>query len=484
MLSLSMPSPMDAPSLPPNHGYRTGDLIAQKFRLVRPLGKGGMGVVWVAHNETLDVHVAIKVIDLRHVAKPKLVSARVLQEARTAARLAHPSICRVFDYGETVQGDPFVVTELLHGETLAELLKQESRMPPTRAVALLLPIAEGLAVAHTKGVVHRDVKPENIFLSHDDVARLQPKLLDFGIARFVEADHHLTQDGTLLGTPHYMSPEQARGETGIDARTDVWSLAILLYELMTGQTPFDGENYNALLWAIGHEDPKSLLDHGIPDTQLANILARGLKKPAAERWETMREMGERLAAWLHQQGVREDVRGVSLRATWLENTPLDPGPDPTLTDADASSFNLSPPSTDGGIVVVTATAEEQVLGDKLGLVFPSLGSERPRPASRRRLLAIGAGVLLLGGLVLGLGMGPSASPAGPPPEQGSQEAMEVGRAARTDLALPNLMATEVTSTPPAPSASSAPEPPKKRAFYPSRRKKTGKLDPERYDLGF
>jgi serine/threonine-protein kinase len=442
-----------------------------------------MGVVWVALNETLDVHVAVKVIDLRQVSKPKLVGARVLQEARTAARLGHPSICRVFDYGETEQGDPFVVTELLHGETLAEVLKHESRMAPTRAVALLLPIAEGLAVAHGKGIVHRDVKPENIFLSHDDVARLQPKLLDFGIARFIENDKKLTQDGTLLGTPHYMSPEQARGEAGIDARADIWSLSVLLYELVAGQPPFDGDNYNALLWAIGQEEPKTLSEWGVGDATLAEIVARGLSKSPAERWQTMRELGERLAAWLHQQGVREDVRGVSLRATWLENTPLDPGPDPTLSDVDVTTLSPSPPSTDAGIVVVTAAAEEQVLENKLGIVFPSAPSEGRRRSRKRRLFGVGAGVLLLGGLVLGLAIGPSFLPAGPSAE-GSQEVLDVGRAARMDLALPNLMATEVASSLPATSASAAPEPPKKRVYYPSRRKRTGKLDPEHYDLGF
>lgn len=137
-----MPPP-ELLSLPPGHRYRTGDLVAGKLRLVRPLGKGGMGVVWVAHNETLDVHVAVKVIELCHVAKPKLVGARVLQEARTAARLGHAAVCRVFDYGETEQGDPFVVTELLHGETLADLLTRERRMPSARAVGLLLPIVDG-----------------------------------------------------------------------------------------------------------------------------------------------------------------------------------------------------------------------------------------------------------------------------------------------------------------------------------------------------
>lgn len=293
-------------------------VIADKYQLVRRLGMGGMGVVWVAHNRVLDVHVAIKVIDLEQAQNPERIGARLLQEARAAARLAHPAICRVFDFGRTEAGDPFIVSELLHGETLGDLMATRGRVGAVQAVQLLLPVFDGLSLAHAKGIVHRDIKPDNIFLSRDDVSRLQPKLLDFGIARLVDADHQITMDGTLLGTPDYMSPEQARGEADVDHRTDIWSAAVVLYELVSGERPFPGDNYNALLWAIVHESPRPLTETAAGDPELWAILGRALAKDRDERWGSLRELGEALARWLIDRGVTEDVCGGSLRTAWMD----------------------------------------------------------------------------------------------------------------------------------------------------------------------
>jgi serine/threonine protein kinase len=299
-------------------GYLAGDLIADKYRLVRTLGHGGMGVVWVARNIVLDVDVAIKLIGINKGGTMGGVAKRLLQEARTAAQLSHPAICRTFDYGQTHLGDPFIVSELMHGETLGEMIDSQLRMSPTRAAQILLPVIDGLAVAHAQGIVHRDVKPDNIFLARDVAGRLQPKLLDFGIARFVEEDSKLTVDGSLLGTPSYMSPEQARGEAGADFRTDVWSVSIVLYEAITGELPFEGHNYNAILYAVINESAPSIVDRGCGDKALWRLLERGLHKQPEERWQSMRELGEALALWLYEAGVREDVCGASLRTTWLE----------------------------------------------------------------------------------------------------------------------------------------------------------------------
>ena len=473
------------PSLPPDHRYVAGEVIADKFRLIRPLGKGGMGVVWVAHHQSLDVHVAIKVIDLRHVGRPQVVSARVLQEARTAARLGHPAICRVFDFGETRHGDPFVVTELLHGETLAEVLKRQPRMPAAQAVAWLLPIAEGLALAHEKGIVHRDVKPENIFLSHEDVQKMRPKLLDFGIARFVEADNKLTQDGALLGTPHYMSPEQARGDAELDARADVWSLSVVLYELVTGQLPFDGDNYNALLWAIGHDEPRPAVDWEAGDRRLSAILERGLKKAPGERWQTMRALGEQLAAWLHAQGVREDVCGVSLRATWLEGTALDPGPDPTLMESDANTLPPRPRTAapDVELILVGTPEPGRLLEPGTGVFSRPLPPVARPPGVRRRWL-LAAGVALLLGLAATLLLTTrSRIVATAPAASGEVEPEHPGLPLRTDLALPMLMAGEVSSGA-LPSAEPSADPASKRAPPAARSRPSRKIVSDRYELGF
>ena len=303
--------------------YLEGDLIDGKYRLIRPIGEGGMGVVWMGRNVVLNLDVAIKLIHASW-ANDGILAKRFLQEARTAAQLAHPAICRVFDYGRTHHGDPFIVSELLEGETLAELIDRKGRMTGAHALQAILPVMDGLAVAHATGIVHRDVKSENIFLARDLTGRLQPKLLDFGVARFVNQDHKITVEGSLLGTPDYMSPEQARGETGLDFRTDIWSVSVVLYELLTTRVPFQGENYNAVMWSILNEDVKPITEYSAGNESLWQLIERGLRKDPMQRWDSMRTFGAKLAEWLYKRGVREDTSGASLRATWLLGLTADP----------------------------------------------------------------------------------------------------------------------------------------------------------------
>jgi serine/threonine-protein kinase len=235
-----------------------------------------MGVVWMGRNVVLNVDVAIKLI--QNVDRNEGVLAqRFLQEARTAAQLAHPAICRVFDYGQTSHGDPFIVSEMLEGKTLADRVDEDGPVPAAQAVQTVLPVIDGLAVAHATGIVHRDVKSENIFLARDLAGRVQPKLLDFGVARFVHDDNKITVDGSLLGTADYMSPEQARGEGGSDHRTDIWSMCVVLYELLTARMPFSGNNYNAVLWAIVNESVKPITEYGAGNSALWKLVEHGVR---------------------------------------------------------------------------------------------------------------------------------------------------------------------------------------------------------------
>src|SRR3954470_23747082 len=169
------------PSEQLSFSYAAGDVIADKYALEELLGEGGMGAVFRARNTVLDMPVALKLI--RTDLDRELLRGRLLQEARAAAKLAHPAIVRVFDVGTTALGDPFIVMELLHGLSLAKLLENEGRLSSVRVVQLLLPIADALAVAHARGLVHRDVKPDNVFIANDDEGQLQPKLVDFGIVK-------------------------------------------------------------------------------------------------------------------------------------------------------------------------------------------------------------------------------------------------------------------------------------------------------------
>jgi len=285
-----------------------------------------MGTVWVAQNTVLQVSVAVKLITLADQEDANENAERLLREARAAARLDHPAIVRVFDFGRTDHGDPFIVMELLHGESLADILARDSRMPGVQAVRAMLPIADALASAHDKGVVHRDVKPENVILSTTEDGRTQPKLLDFGIASLQEKstritqEKRLTREGSVVGTPAYMSPEQAMGKADLDQRTDVWSFGVMLYELTTGRLPFDADNYNALLYEIINQKPEPVTAHAAGDDELWQVIEVALRKRPEERWGSMHAFGEALALWLVDRGVSDDICAASLRSTWLEST--------------------------------------------------------------------------------------------------------------------------------------------------------------------
>jgi eukaryotic-like serine/threonine-protein kinase len=298
--------------------HRPGDVIAERYELRHRVGEGGMGFVWVARSRALDVDVALKLL------RPEIAGAeaieRMAREARTAAQLGHPAMVRVLDFGRSEHGEPFLAMELLQGEELHTLLAREKILSPERAAALLLPIIDGLGMAHEKGIVHRDIKPENIFIADEGQGRIQPKVLDFGIAKLGQAEvsTRLTKGGAVLGSPSYLSPEQAEGLDDVDHRADVWSVGVLLYELVTGAPPFQGANYNVLIRRILRDAPKPTTELGVADAQFWTLLERCLKKDPAERWSSMWELGESLALWLFERGVRVDAASRSLRHGWLE----------------------------------------------------------------------------------------------------------------------------------------------------------------------
>jgi serine/threonine-protein kinase len=315
--------------------YEPGERIAERYLLKQKLGEGGMGAVFSAYDETLDVDVALKLIRVEELDGEggALLGDRMLQEARAAARLGHPAIARVFDFGATHRGDPFIVMELLRGEDLADTLARRGQINPTKAVATLLPIAHALEAAHLKGIVHRDIKPENIYLARSEDGRVQPKLVDFGVAKIERAkNHRLTQTGAMLGSPVYMSPEQARGDD-VDRLADVWALCVVLYEMIAGRPPFEGKNYNALLYSIIADEPESTVALGVGDAELWEILRQGLEKDPARRWQSMHLLGTRLARWLLAHQVQEDITGASVSAQWLWRVP---------TGADALASMMPP----------------------------------------------------------------------------------------------------------------------------------------------
>jgi len=294
-----------------------GDLLGSKYRLIRHLGRGGMGTVWLATNETLGSDVAIKVI--RRDLNESVLTLRLMAEARAIARLGHPNIVRVFDVGQTDQGQPFIVMELLRGQSLGFKIRRGGRMPAEVAVQTLLPIAHALAITHEAGIVHRDLKPDNVVLEEREDLGVRPVLVDFGVAKSSSTGGaKLTLDGATVGSPEYMSPEQARGDT-VDARADMWAFCIMLYEALLGHVPFTDTNYHRLLRRIIDEPIPAFSRAGIQDDALWAIIEQGLRKNPDERFANMRVLGVGLARWLLNLGITEDASHAALRATWLQS---------------------------------------------------------------------------------------------------------------------------------------------------------------------
>ena len=244
-----------------------GMLVTGNVRLSRPLGQGGMGSVWVAKHTALDLDVAVKFItDELLERESATVLARFRREAQLAAKLDSPHVVRVLDSGVTEAGVPYIVMELLRGEALSERIATRGRLPLGEAARIVRETAAGLEHAHRAGVVHRDIKPHNIFLSLSPDGRETVKLIDFGIAKTQEsAGPERTQTGAVVGTPHYMSPEQLMRVHPPDERADIWALGVVAYELVTGQRPFDGETLAATIVAITRADarPPSALRPGL-----------------------------------------------------------------------------------------------------------------------------------------------------------------------------------------------------------------------------
>jgi len=436
----------------PRTEYLAGAVIADRYKLVRPLGRGGMGVVWVAHSLVLGVDVALKLIhsDLGGSTG----ATRMAREAHAAARLGHPAMVRVFDFGWTSRADPFLVMELVHGESMGSILRRELRLPAIQAVQMLLPLADGLRSAHDKGIVHRDIKPDNILVARDEFGRQQPKLLDFGIAKVDQShsteDRKLTQEGIALGSPDYMSPEQALGREDIDHRTDVWALCVVLYESITGQMPWDRPNYNALMQAIIHEPPAPTTELSAGDADLWCVIERGLQKNPDNRWASMTELGEALALWLYKHGVKEDISANSLRAVWLDGS---------LSGVRMDLSSFSPQDSSSGRMRVAGGAREDETGTRLlSTQRPTVRSARPLqvstapelPPTRRWLVASLVGLAL----ALGLGVGALLRGGSPATASPASSTREEPRAAAALLPLPPAP-VEAQSAAPASSAAVA-----------------------------
>ncbi len=357
---------------------KEGEILAGKYQLVSRIGAGGMGEVWRAHHLVLHADVAVKLV-LAEALQVDEVQQRFIREARAAAALRSPYVVQVLDYG-LEQGVPFMVMELMDGESLADRLLRDSRIPPEFLAHIMRHVSRAVGKGHAAGIVHRDLKPDNIFLTYVD-GDVVCKVLDFGIAKFQQPLGEVaatTRTGALMGTPYYMSPEQAEGRSAIDGRSDIWAMGVIAFECLTGQRPFECDGLGDLLMRI------MVRPLPIP-SQVAQVppgfdewFARCVNRDADQRFATAKEASATLS----------QVCGGPTAGDYDENTTMD-------------NVVLIPDAQAGPPLVQTAQPVTQTVpglkkGNKAGL-----------------LVALGAvGLVVFAGLAIGgvFALRASASP--------------------------------------------------------------------------
>jgi len=384
--------------LPPS--IREGAVLGGKYRLEQEIGRGAMGTVWSAVHLTLGQRVAIKLIAAEYAQAPE-ARQRFSVEAKAAARLRSRHVVQIYDDGETPAGTPYIVLEYLEGETLEQRLEREGDVPLNDAVRITRQVARALSRAHAQGIVHRDLKPGNVFLarSEDDEFGWIAKVLDFGIAKVVgQGVASTTKTGTLLGTPLFMSPEQARGASSVDARSDLYSLGMLFYNMLTGSLAFNGASFADVLIAICTSPLPDLRASApwVPQS-VADWFQRACAREPEDRFQSADEMIEGLELAL---GVSTGAFSRQAQPEAKSDTLRGHAPpiahDAPRSPAEASDFGK------GSTQVLTT--DPTLLKSNSGTPARTVDPELTLPTVSRRPFWVGAGLALLlisfGGVLL------------------------------------------------------------------------------------
>jgi len=320
-------------NVPDVAGVREGEILAGKYRVEKVLGVGGMGVVVAAYHIDLDERVAIKFL-LPEVLDHGEAVARFAREARSAVKIKSEHVAKVTDVGKLENGAPYMVMEFLEGSDLSQWLSQRGALPIEQATEFLLQACEAIAEAHALGIVHRDLKPGNLFVIRRADGLLSVKVLDFGISKSASGPGSgsagaMTRTSALMGSPLYMSPEQMQSSRDVDARTDIWALGVILYELLAGTQPFIADTMPELVLRVVTGPPAAGLRNRRPDVPegLERVILRCLEKDRARRFESVGELAAALLPYAPRRSKAsvERISGV-LRSAGLSATALAPPP--------------------------------------------------------------------------------------------------------------------------------------------------------------
>ncbi len=327
--SSGQPSTMSSPQKPPDP-YIGRAVLGGQFLIEQKIGSGGMGAVYRASQPAMNRLVGVKILHPKLTNRKDLAS-RFRREARAMSHLQHPNTVRVYLYGELEDGSLYIVMEYLEGRNLNQSVRKEGPFPVERAIPILIQCCGALQEAHSQGIIHRDLKPENIFLSTNGGLKDYPKVLDFGLAKVTERELRpgsvmLTQEGMVFGTPEFMSPEQAQGKV-LDARSDIYSLATILYEVLTGKLPYDAKTPMEYIQLHVTKPPMSL-DDRIPGKKfpggLAEVIAKALQKNPENRYNSASEFADALKPFAMGRTFSAIMPGGSPASRSIDPTQVDP----------------------------------------------------------------------------------------------------------------------------------------------------------------
>ena len=443
----------------------TGMMVNANVRLVRPLGAGGMGSVWVADHLALNTQVVVKFIATELSANAEAVG-RFKREAAAASQVKSPHVVQMLDHGVTDDALPFIVMELLDGHDLAAHLEAHGRMRPEEVSAVVSQLARALGKAHESGIVHRDIKPQNVFLCDAGGGELFVKLLDFGIAKSVVVDKidSGTKTGSMMGSPYYMSPEQVIGSKDIDHRTDLWAVGVVAYEAMTGLRPFDAETVGGLALQIHNAPlPAPSKANGLLPKSVDAWFFRACARAPDQRFQSARELADALAAAIHGQAPAaislapssapsHDPLALAQTAMSAQPVSVQSAPDPkSRTDAGLDLSSAPPPRGNRTVIYALGGAVA------IGLVFAGVGLYKSSVPSEN---ASGDAIALdLLRARASASASQSANLAPPPPPSATTEPI-VAATAPSHSAAPVIAATghptSKASAAPSTSASAAP----------------------------